>query len=170
MLAVAPGSFSSGYKIKVQEARMLQNAVDRNMIPAEELSNLANLGEMCAALVSSDALRSFIIIVNGCGLLGLYVAGKMRGSLIVAGITLLCLFDMWSVNKRYLHDEQFVPRSIRTGNVQEDESRRTDFAGQYPGYRGPELCRATPSMRTIRLIGTRASADTMPPNYAVIRR
>ncbi len=135
VLAVAPGSFSSGY-VPVQEARMLQNAVDRNMIPAEELSGiLANLGEMRAALVSSDALRSFIIIVIGCGLLGLYVAGKMRGSLIVAGITLLCLFDMWSVNKRYLHDEQFVPRSIRTETFKKTKADELILQDNTPGYR-----------------------------------
>ena len=135
VLAVAPGSFSSGY-VPFQEARMLQNAVDRNMIPAEELSGiLANLGEMRAALVSSDALRSFIIIVIGCGLLGLYVAGKMRGSLIVAGITLICLFDMWSVNKRYLHDEQFVPRSIRTETFKKTKADELILQDNTPGYR-----------------------------------
>ena len=38
---------------------MLQNAVNQQMIPANELSDiLANLGEMRAELVSSDALRS----------------------------------------------------------------------------------------------------------------
>ena len=114
LLAVAPGSIGSGY-VPAQEAQMLQDAVNQQMIPANELSGiLANLGEMRAELVSSDALRSFIIIGIGCSLLWLYASGKLRSSLTIAGITILCLADMWGVNKRYLNDAQFVPHSIRT--------------------------------------------------------
>lgn len=114
LLAVAPGSIGSGY-VPAQEAQMLQNAVNQQMIPANELSGiLANLGEMRAELVSNDALRSFIIIGIGCSLLWLYASGKLRSSLTIAGITILCLADMWGVNKRYLNDAQFVPHSIRT--------------------------------------------------------
>ena len=114
LLAVAPGSIGSGY-VPAQEAQMLQNAVNQQMIPANELSGiLANLGEMRAELVSSDALRSFIIIGIGCSLLWLYASGKLRSSLTIAGITILCLADMWGGNKRYLNDAQFVPHSIRT--------------------------------------------------------
>lgn len=114
LLAIAPGSIGSGY-VPAQEAQMLQNAVNQQMIPANELSGiLANLGEMRAELVSSDALRSFIIIGIGCSLLWLYASGKLRSSLTIAGIIILCLADMWGVNKRYLNDAQFVPHSIRT--------------------------------------------------------
>lgn len=114
LLAIAPGSIGSGY-VPAQEAQMLQNAVNQQMIPANELSDiLANLGEIRAELVSSDALRSFIIIGIGCSLLWLYASGKLRSSLTIAGITILCLADMWGVNKRYLNDAQFVPHSIRT--------------------------------------------------------
>ena len=114
LLAIAPGSIGSGY-VPAQEAQMLQNAVNQQMIPANELSGiLANLGEMRAELVSSDALRSFIIIGIGCSQLWLYASGKLRSSLTIAGITILCLADMWGVNKRYLNDAQFVPHSIRT--------------------------------------------------------
>ncbi len=95
LLAIAPGSIGSGY-VPAQEAQMLQNAVNQQMIPANELSDiLANLGEMRAELVSSDALRSFIIIGIGCSLLWLYASGKLRSSLTIAGITILCLADMW---------------------------------------------------------------------------
>ena len=120
LLAVAPGSIGSGY-VPAQEAQMLQNAVNQQMIPANELSGiLANLGEMRAELVSSDALRSFIIIGIGCSLLWLYASGKLRSSLTIAGITILCLADMWGVNKRYLNDAQFVP----TPSVRKPSPRR----------------------------------------------
>lgn len=114
LLWMAPGSFSAGF-IPAQEAQMLQQAVDGGMIPASELNGiLANLGEMRAALVQADALRSFLIIAIGLLLLMLYAMGKLRQSLTVGGIAVLCLVDLWSVNKRYLNDGQFVPKSVQT--------------------------------------------------------
>ena len=106
---------SGGSYVPAQEAQMLQQAVDGGMIPASELNGiLANLGEMRAALVQADALRSFLIIAIGLLLLLLYTTGKLRQPLTVAGIGVLCLVDMWGVNKRYLNDEQFVSAGIRT--------------------------------------------------------
>lgn len=135
LLTVAPGSLSTGY-IPAQEAQMLQNAVSQQMIPAEELSGiLANLGEMRANLVSSDALRSFLIIGIGFALLGLYATGKLRRPLTVAGITLLCLGDMWSVNKRYLNDGQFVPRTIRTDTFNQTEADKLILQDTTADYR-----------------------------------
>ena len=135
LLTVAPGSLGSGF-VPAQEAQMLQNAVDQQMIPANELSGiLANLSEMRGALVSADALRSFIIICIGCALLWLHSAGKLRQSLTVAGITVLCLVDMWSVNKRYLHDEQFVPRSIQTETFSKTKTDELILQDKSPDYR-----------------------------------
>ena len=72
---------SGGSYVPAQEAQMLQQAVDGGMIPASELNGiLANLGEMRAALVQADALRSFLIIAIGLLLLMLYTTGKLRQS------------------------------------------------------------------------------------------
>ena len=101
--------------VPAQEAGMLQQAVSQGMIPSSELQGiLANLSEMRAALVRSDALRSFIVIAIGVLLLALYATGKLRQSFTLAGIAALCLVDLWGVNKRYLNDSQFVPRSAQT--------------------------------------------------------
>lgn len=109
ILAVAPGIFFSSF-ISAQEMTALQQG-----LPAEHLAPVvASLKEMREAILSSDAWRSFFIIVIGCVLLFLYQQKKLRASLTVAGIMLLCLIDMWSVNKRYLHDEQFVSKSTQT--------------------------------------------------------
>lgn len=106
---------SGGSYVPAQEAQMLQQAVDGGMIPASELNGiLANLGEMRAALVQADALRSFLIIAIGLLLLMLYTTGKLRQSFTMAGIAVLCLVDLWSINKRYLNDAQFVSKSIQT--------------------------------------------------------
>lgn len=143
-LAVPESTPSATDYVPAQEAAMFQNAVDQGMIPATELSGiLANLSEMRAALVSADALRSFFIIAVGCLLLGLYAMGKLRGSLTVAGITLLCLCDMWSVNKRYLNDSQFVPRSIRTETFTKTQTDEQILQDTTPDYRVLNLSTST---------------------------
>ena len=135
LLTLMPGAFSSGF-VPAQEAMMLQNAVDQQMIPANELAGiLSNLSEMRAELVSSDALRSLFIVCIGCILLGLYAARKLRLSLTVGGIALLCLVDMWSVNKRYLNDSQFVPRTIRNTTFAKSSADELILQDTTPDFR-----------------------------------
>ena len=113
ILAVAPGVSSSSF-VTAQEIATLEQ-----VLPAESRAQhlapiVANLTEMRKAIVASDAWRSFFIIVIGCLFLFLYQQRKLKASFTLAGIALLCLVDMWSVNKRYLNDEQFVPKSKQT--------------------------------------------------------
>ena len=99
ILAVAPGAFFSGF-ITTQEMAALKQA-----LPAEHLAPfVANLTEMREAIIASDAWRSFFIIMIGCLFLFLYQQRKLKASFTLAGIALLCLIDMWSINKRYLND------------------------------------------------------------------
>lgn len=109
ILAVAPGVFFSSF-ISAQEMTALQQG-----LPAEHLAPVIDsLKAMREAILASDAWRSFFIIVVGCAFLFLYQQKKLKATFTVAGIALLCLIDLWTVNKRYLHDEQFVPKSKQT--------------------------------------------------------
>ncbi|MBF1404218.1 MAG: YfhO family protein [Prevotella histicola] len=74
---------------------------------------LANISDMRAAMVSSDAWRSVIIILIGFALLFAYKLKKLRADYMIAALLVLCLVDMWQVDKRYLNDEMFVPKSER---------------------------------------------------------
>lgn len=121
LMYFAPGIFTNF--VPAQEVQMLQNAVNQQMIPANELSGiLANMSEMRAAMVSADAIRSFFIIIGGCVLLWLYAIGKLRKMPVILGITILCLVDMWGVNKRYLHDDQFISNSTQTETFNKTKS------------------------------------------------
>lgn len=74
---------------------------------------LANISDMRAAMVSSDAWRSVIIILIGFALPFAYKLKKLRADYMIAALLVLCLVDMWQVDKRYLNDEMFVPKSER---------------------------------------------------------
>ncbi|WP_300700625.1 YfhO family protein [Bacteroides sp.] len=142
LMFISPAIFTSF--VPAQEVQMLQNAVNQQMIPANELSGImASLSEMRAALVSSDAIRSFFIIIIGCALLWFYATGKLRKSLTIAGITILCLGDMWSVNKRYLHDDQFVPRSAQTETFNKTQTDELILQDKSLNYRVLNLATST---------------------------
>ena len=74
---------------------------------------LSNIAAMREAMVSADAWRSVIVILIGFALLFLYKMKKLRADYMVICMAVLCLVDMWQVDKRYLNDEMFVPKSER---------------------------------------------------------
>ena len=134
ILAVAPGVFSSGF-VTAQEIATLEQ-----VLPAESRAQhlapiIANLTEMRKAVVASDAWRSFFIIVIGCLFLFLYQLRKLKASFTLAGIALLCLIDMWSVNKRYLNDEQFVPKSKQSEAFVKTQADEIILQDTTPNYR-----------------------------------
>ena len=117
LFAIAPRLFFPTY-IPGNEMAALQNA-----LPADQLSPIiANLEEMRVHLFTSDAWRSFFIVTIGTLLLLAYNAKKLKATWTVAAIALLCLGDMWSINKRYLYDEQFIPKSEQTATFRKTQT------------------------------------------------
>ena len=106
-----PDMFFGNY-ISTQETVALQG-LTQNGVPQTVVAQLmANLSEMRQAMFTADAMRSFIIIVVGTLILLVYRWGKIKTIPMVACIILLCLADMWGINKRYLNDSMFVtPRT-----------------------------------------------------------
>ena len=87
-------------------------------IPADQAVPLMqNLTEMRVAVFTADCWRSFWIIVIGTACLLLYKYRKMRVEWMTAALVVLCLFDMWQVNKRYLNDSMFVPATVREAPI-----------------------------------------------------
>ncbi len=135
-MAAPVGTPSPSDYVSTQEMAMLQGAAQQGYIPSQELNGiLANVSEMRAAMVQGDALRSFLIIAIGVLLLILYAQGKLRRSFTVGGIALLCLFDLWGVNKRYLYDDQFVPASTSRTVFEPTETDKTILADPALDYR-----------------------------------
>ncbi len=60
------------------------------------------------SLMRTDAFRSLAFIALSAGLIWAYANGKIRQMLLLGGIGLLTLFDLWSVGKRYLNADNFV--------------------------------------------------------------
>lgn len=112
LFALMPSVFFSNF-VSAQELEAMKS------IPAEYQGQLlANLREMRQAIFTDDCWRSFFIIVIGTFLLLLYRANKLKNSAFVGMVIVLCLIDMWQVNKRYLNDSMFVEKSVRDNPIE----------------------------------------------------
>ncbi len=58
--------------------------------------------------MQSDALRSLVLIVLSAGLIWLSVMGNIRQQLMLLGIAALAIWDIMSVNLRYVHPNDFM--------------------------------------------------------------
>lgn len=107
LFALMPTVFFSDF-VSSSELAAMKN------IPAEYLNPmLENLRKMREAIFTADCWRSFWIIVIGTFFLLLYKAKKLKASVMIGAVAILCLVDMWQVNKRYLNDDMFVEKSQR---------------------------------------------------------
>lgn len=112
LFALMPSVFFSNF-VSAQELEAMKS------IPAEYQGQLlANLREMRQAIFTDDCWRSFFIIVIGTFLLLLYRTNKLKKSAFVGLVIVLCLVDMWQVNKRYLNDGMFVEKSVRDNPIE----------------------------------------------------
>ena len=137
LFALMPGLFFPEY-VSSSEMRAL------SQLPADQMQPLlANLTEMRKAIFTADCWRSFWVVVAGTLLLLLFKARKLRGPYMVGAVTVLCLIDMWQVNKRYLYDDMFVEKSVRTAPVQMTETERLILQDKQLYYRTLNLASNT---------------------------
>ena len=116
LFAIMPGVFFSDF-VSAQEIQALQQ------LPAEYQGPIiSNLTEIRKGIFTSDCWRSFWIILVGFAFLLLYKFKKLGAEFMIAGIAVLCLVDMWMVNKRYLYDDMFVDKMERDAPQQMTET------------------------------------------------
>ena len=108
LFALMPDLFFGNY-ISMMEQSMFQQAAQAGYIPQDMVMPiLNNLEEMRRAVFVADAWRSVIIVAIGLLLLVAFYLKKMNATVVTAGLIVLCLTDMWQVNKRYLNDAMFT--------------------------------------------------------------
>ncbi|WP_455670004.1 YfhO family protein [Phocaeicola faecalis] len=129
LFALAPRFFFPSY-VSSMEMQALQS------IPADQLAPLiANLEEIRVSIFTSDAWRSFFVVAIGAALLWLYGMGKLKAKLTIGVLLLLCLVEMWNVNKRYLYDAQFVPQTARTEGFRPTDTDKAILEDKTLDYR-----------------------------------
>lgn len=70
--------------------------------------NLATIIADRKALMRSDAFRSLALVLLSGGLIWAYLQKWINKTVVIAGLGVLVLFDLWSVGRRYVGNENFV--------------------------------------------------------------
>ncbi len=129
LFSLMPSMFFDSF-ISTSEMHAIQS------LPAEYIQPLvANLTEMRQAVFTADSWRSFYIILAGTGVLLAFIYGKLKKEYAIGIIVALCLVDLWTVNKRYLNDEMFVPKSEREAPQQKTQADELILRDQNLDYR-----------------------------------
>ncbi len=84
----------------------------RQQIGNQQINDIiANLELARISIFKASAIRSFIFIILGAGLLWLYASmKKVNKYVIYAGLALIIIIDMVPVAKRYIKDKDFVSK------------------------------------------------------------
>ena len=129
LFSLMPSMFFDSF-ISSGEMRAIQS------LPAEYIQPLvANLTEMRKAVFTADAMRSFYIILIGTGILLSFMLGKLKKEYAIGIIFVICLVDLWTVNKRYLNDNMFVPESEREAPQAKSQTDELILRDQTLDYR-----------------------------------
>lgn len=118
LFALFPTLFFSDF-ISSNEMKALMTLPQEYVNPV-----IDNLRDMREAVFTADCWRSALVVVIGTLCLLLFKARKLKANYMVGAIIVLCLIDLWQVNKRYLNNDMFVPKSERETPIQETETDR----------------------------------------------
>ena len=71
----------------------------------------AELEKVRAAIFKHDAIRSFLYIYVSAILILLSISGKLNKNVMFGGLVLLVVADMFTIDKRYLNNNNFIAKS-----------------------------------------------------------
>lgn len=103
LFALLPGTFFNF--LSSEESKYFYNYASQN---PQITSFISALEEVRMSIFRADAWRSVLVIGIGGIILWLFATQKLKTNLFIGLLILLCLTDMWSVNKRYLNSNSFI--------------------------------------------------------------
>ena len=96
-----------GSGLTTEETKMLSEQgilQDPEWIPV-----IQTVKDLRLSLVSADAMRSFIFLLLGTGIVWMYIKGMYRwASVLVFAVLAICLIDLYAINKRYVNSDNFA--------------------------------------------------------------
>jgi hypothetical protein len=88
-----------------------------------------------ASLMRGDSFRSLLLIVLTAAALWGFIQHKVTRNIAMAGVSLLILFDMIGVAKRYVNDDVFVAKEQTKGRFQLTQADNEILQDTDPNYR-----------------------------------
>lgn len=112
LMVIMPNLFQSDYFKPGEEAQISEQVTQAGWSAAQTDMLFDGIQEARKKLYTDDAMRTFAFIALAAGLLFLFSRGQVKKSIVIAGLAVLVVGDMWFVNRRFLDKDNFVPESM----------------------------------------------------------
>lgn len=140
ILIATPSSFFSF--TSTQENQMLGSAIEQAELSGPEGTQQAEyirsikkeLVEVRVGMFREDAGRSLLFIVLAIGLLWVGIKGWLKQPIVLSGVALLILVDLWMVDNRYLNNEKTEGKDTYMSWVPKEEMQYPHVANQADAY------------------------------------
>lgn len=109
LFLIMPGAFMDFFK-DGEYQDMLGQLKQANFPDDQASVFLSGMEEARKSIFTADASRSLIFILIGATLIWLYSLAKISKSAFLVVLGIFILFDLWTVDKRYLNSEDFVAK------------------------------------------------------------
>ena len=94
------------------------------------------------AMMVADAWRSFAFIFLAFGLMWAFLKYRFKNNYLIIGLGVLILVDLWVVDRRFLGNDQFVPKR-KAKAIQMTEADKIILEDKDPNYRVLNLASST---------------------------
>lgn len=107
LMYISPNTFNSF--ISKQEYSIYQQQMKQSPEYANYINQFLDVLQTARiSIFKSDLFRTFILITISAIVLWLFSKKKIKENILIVLMSLLILFDMWTVNKRYLNNDDFI--------------------------------------------------------------
>lgn len=120
VFAASPGSFVDLLSQAERESFNAQ-ADSSPQMEAQVVAFVQELKAVRAGIVQADALRSLMFVVVAAVLIFLFGRKVIGRAVLLPALGLLILFDMWGVDRRYLHNEKERGRYVKWEDATQTE-------------------------------------------------
>lgn len=107
---LAPTAFQDFYKAGEYE-NVASQLKKSGAAPDQIQQFMSGMETARISVFKSDAMRSFMFIILGAGLLFVYSLKNFNKNYLYAGLGLLILIDLWAVDKRYVNEKNYISKS-----------------------------------------------------------
>lgn len=98
------------------------NAAMQGDAGAQVIAYADALTEMRISNFRTDVLRSLAFVLLSAGLIWGFVKSKLKPVILIAGLAVLVLVDLWPVDKRYLNNEKVRGKYVQWQTKESDKS------------------------------------------------
>ncbi|MDQ3191463.1 MAG: YfhO family protein [Bacteroidota bacterium] len=117
LMFIIPGMFNDFFK-SGEYANLMEQLTSNNWPAAQANLLLDNLESARKSIFTTDAARSGIFISLSAGLLWFFSRGQLKSVFMISGLLALIVIDQWTISKRYMNEENFTRKNIRTQTYQ----------------------------------------------------